>query len=119
MIITAKATNLGSTPRKVNLVLKSIVGMTPDQALTSLSFTPKRAAGLVAKVIKQAIANANNNFKVGQVVLKIDSAFATKGRTIKKGHQAARGRFKPIEKVASHVTINLKVQTPNKPKLSK
>lgn len=108
MIITAKASHLSHTPRKVNLVAKSIVGLPAEKALDQLQFTLKRASNPVSLVLKQAIANATHNFQLSSKDLIVARAFATKGRTLKKGLFGGRMRFKPIEKTASHLTIELK-----------
>lgn len=123
MIITAKATHISHSPRKVNLVAKSIVGLPASKALEKLSFTLKRASNPVSKVLKQAIANATNNLKLPISTLMVDTAFATKGRTLKRGLFGGRMRYKPFERIASHLTINLrsvtpKAITPNKSNLS-
>ncbi len=112
MIITARATHISHSPRKVNLVTKSIVGLPAAKALEKLGFTIKRASSPVAKVLRQAIANATNNLKLPANSLFVDTAFATKGRTIKRGHFGGHMRYKPYEKIASHLTINLRSVAP-------
>ena len=108
MIITARASHISHSPRKVNLVAKSIVGLSAAKALEQLNFTFKRASNPVSKVLKQAIANATNNLKLDAKTLIVDTAFATKGRTLKRGHFGGRMRYKPYERIASHLTVNLK-----------
>ena len=115
MIINAKASHISYTPRKVNLVAKSIVGLPVEVALTKLSFTIKRASQPISQVLKQAVANATNNFHLDPKKLVVDSAFATKGRTLKKGLFGGRMHYKPFERVASHLTINLRSIEPQKP----
>jgi len=115
MIITARATHISHSPRKVNLVTKSIVGLPAAKALEKLGFTIKRASSPVAKVLRQAIANATNNLKLDANTLFVDTAFATKGRTIKRGHFGGHMRYKPYEKIASHLTINLRSVAPKVP----
>ncbi|MBI2310483.1 50S ribosomal protein L22 [Candidatus Collierbacteria bacterium] len=117
MIITARATHISHSPRKVNLVTKSIVGLPAAKALEKLGFTIKRASSPVAKVLRQAIANATNNLKLPANSLFVDTAFATKGRTIKRGHFGGHMRYKPYEKIASHLTINLRSVAPKVPAL--
>lgn len=112
MIITARASHISHTPRKVNLVAKSIVGLPATQALERLNFTLKRASHPVSKVLKQAIANATNNLKLDANSLFVDTAFATKGRTLKRALFGGRMRLKPFERTASHLTINLRSVTP-------
>lgn len=115
MIITAKATHISHSPRKVNLVTRSIVGLPAAKALEKLGFTIRRASSPVAKVLRQAIANATNNLKLDANSLYVDTAFATKGRTLKRGHFGGRMRYKPFERIASHLTINLRSVTPKVP----
>ena len=112
MIITAKASHLTNSPRKVNLVARSIVGLPAERALEKLQFTFKRASLPVAKVLKQAIGNATNNLKLNPQTLIVATAFATKGRVLKRGLMGGRSRYKPFERTASHLTINLRSVTP-------
>ncbi len=112
MIITAKASHISHSPRKVNLVAKSIVGLPAAKALENLNFTFKRASNPVSKVLKQAIANATNNLKLEVGSLFVDTAFVTKGRTLKRGHFGGHMRYKPYERIASHLTINLRSVAP-------
>ncbi|MBI1872252.1 50S ribosomal protein L22 [Candidatus Collierbacteria bacterium] len=108
MIINAKASHISHTPRKVNLVAKSIVGLPVEDALTKLSFTLKRASQPVSLVLKQAIANATHNYQLDPKKLVVDRAFATKGRTLKRALFGGRMRYKPYQRVASHLAIYLK-----------
>jgi large subunit ribosomal protein L22 len=112
MQINARASHISHSPRKVNLVAKTIVGLPAEKALEKLQFTLKRASSPVAKVLKQAIGNAVANYHVDSKTLIIERAYATKGRVRKSGHFGARGRFKPFERTASHLTIILKSVTP-------
>ena len=118
MIITAKASHLSNSPRKVNLVIKSIVGLPAERALEKLQFTFKSASSPVAKVLKQAIGNAVNNFKLNPKTLIVETAFATKGRVLKRGLMGGRSHYKPFERTASHLTINLKSVAPVTKKVS-
>jgi large subunit ribosomal protein L22 len=108
MIITAKGSHLPHPPRKVQLIAKMIAGKKAISALTTLEFTQKHAAKAVARVLKQAIANAKNNLKSDPNTLFIDQIFATKGRSMKKVRFAGRGRRRLYEKTTSHLTVNLK-----------
>lgn len=107
-IITAKASHVLSSPRKTNLVLKSIVGKSATQTIKLLAILPKRAADPIAKLVKQAIGNAVSLHQASPDALIIDSAFATKGRTLKRAHIGGRGKTKPYERITSHLTLNLK-----------
>ncbi len=109
IIVTARAQNELVTPRKANLVLKAIVGRPAVLAIKQLAMMPKRAAEPIAKLIKQAVGNAVSLNQASPDALIIDSAFATKGRTLKRAHIGGRGRTKPFERVATHMTLNLRI----------
>jgi large subunit ribosomal protein L22 len=107
-LIVAKASHVLSSPRKTNLVLKAIVGRNALYTIKQLAVLPKRAAAPIAKLIKQAIGNAVSQHQLSPDSLVIDSAFATKGRVIKRAHIGGRGRTKPYERTSSHLTLNLR-----------
>lgn len=107
-LIVAKASHVLSSPRKTNLVLKAIVGRNALHTIKQLAVLPKRAAAPIAKLIKQAIGNAVSQHQLSPDSLVIDSAFATKGRVIKRAHIGGRGRTKPYERTSSHLTLNLR-----------
>jgi len=108
MIITAKGSHISHPPRKVQLVAAAIAGKKAADALTTLKFIPKHAAKAVTRVLKQAIANAENNYKLDPKTLIIDTIFATKGKSRKKVRFAGRGHRRLYEKTTSHLTVNLK-----------
>jgi len=80
-------------------------GKKVDEALAILRFTPTPTAQVVAKVVKSAIANAENNFQVSPSDLKIVKIFADEARTLKRHRPRARGRGSPILKRSSHITV--------------
>jgi large subunit ribosomal protein L22 len=108
--IIARASHATVTPRKANLVLESLIGLHPEEALDRLKLTTKRASHPISKLIKQALGNAADQQKVAADQLIIKRAFATKGRVLKFVRFAGRGRIKPYQKVASHLTIILKIK---------
>ena len=111
-IITARASHTLTSPRKANLILGSLRGQTANFALAKLELLPHKAARIVGKVLKQAIANATSNYSANSESLIIDTAFATKGRVLKRAHFGGRGHVKPYERTASHLTINLRLPKP-------
>lgn len=111
-IITARASHVLSSPRKTNLILKALVGRPALLAIKQLAVIQKRASDPVAKLIKQAIGNAVSLKQASPDSLIIDSAFATKGRTVKRAHIGGRGRTKPYERISSHLTLSLRVVSP-------
>ena len=101
--VTAKDTGISS--RKVHLVVDMVRGKTVDEALSILRFTPKQAAQAVAKVIKSAATNAENNFQLSPAELKIINIFADQARTLKRFRPRSRGQVSPILKRSSHITV--------------
>jgi len=82
-----------------------IRGKKVDEALTMLRFTPTPTARVVAKVVKSAAANAENNFQMSPSDLKIVNIFADEAQTLKRFRPRARGRVGPILKRSSHITV--------------
>lgn len=111
-LVIAKASHVLSSPRKTNLVLKAIVGRPASLAIKQLTNLPKRAASPIVQLLKQAMGNAVSQHQASPDALIIDSAYATKGRTLKRAHIGGRGRTKPYERITSHLTLNLRVTTP-------
>lgn len=111
-LVIAKAQHALSSPRKTNLVLKAIVGRPALLAIKQLSVIPKRAAEPILQLVKQAVGNAVSQFQASPDRLVIDSAFATKGRVLKRAHIGGRGKTKPYERTTSHLTLYLRVLTP-------
>lgn len=105
MEVTASAKQLRVSPRKVALVLEEVRGKKVSEALAILSFLPTPAARTVAKVVKSAAANAENNYQMVPAQLKIVKAFADKGQTLRRYHANARGRASPYKRRFSHITI--------------
>ncbi len=105
--VKASAKYIPVSPQKVRMVLDTVRGRSVDEALSILDYTPKRAARHVAKVIKSAVANAEENFGLDREDLYIAQIYADDGPTLKRGRAGARGRYKPILKRTSHVTVVL------------
>ncbi len=102
--------NIRTSPRKLNLVAQSIRGQTAEAALATLTFSPKRIARTVKKVLESAIANAENNHDLDVDSLVVSEASVGKNLTIKRFHARARGRGARIEKPFSQVTIVVEEQ---------
>ena len=105
MEVRAVAKDTGISPRKVRLLVDMVRGKKVDEALTILKFAPTPTARVVAKVVKSAAANAENNFQMSPSDLKIVSIFADGGRTLKRFRPRARGRADQILKRSSHITV--------------
>ena len=105
MEVRAVARDTGISPRKVRLLVDMVRGRGVDEVLTMLRFAPSPAARVVAKVVKSAIANAENNFQMTPSDLRIVGIFADEARTLKRFRPQARGRASPILKRSSHITV--------------
>ena len=93
------------SPQKVRLVLDVVRGKPAQQALAILQFLPQRAARPVAKALKSAVANAENNFNMDPDDLVVTACAADEGRTLKRWRPRARGRVNQILKRSSHITV--------------
>jgi large subunit ribosomal protein L22 len=105
--VRAVAKHIHMSPRKVKLVADQVRGMGISEALTLLRFSTKAAARPVSKAIKSAAANAEENYGLSSDELFVASIFADKGPTLKRGRPGPRGRFKPILKRSTHITVVL------------
>lgn len=104
MQVKAIAKNTGISPRKVRPIVDIIRGKGVEEALAMLQFTPSPTARVVAKVVKSAAANAENNFQMSPD-LKIVSIVVDAAPTMKRIRPRARGRINPILKRSSHITV--------------
>jgi len=107
MPITAKLNYLRVAPRKVRLAADLIRGKTVEEAQVILNFTNKKTALPLLKLLKQAIANAKNNFQEEQSNLYISKITADEGPKLKRWRARARGRAFEIQKKTSHITLIL------------
>jgi large subunit ribosomal protein L22 len=105
MKVKAVANEIGISPQKVRLVINMVRGKKVDEALAILSFSPTPTAKAVAKVIKSAVANAENNFQMSPAELRITDIFADQGHTLKRFRPQSRGRISPILKRSSNITV--------------
>ncbi len=94
-----------AAPRKVGIVCDAIRGKSAGEALAILQFLPNRAAGLVASVLRSAIANATHNYELDAELLYVAGATADQGPVQKRIHPRARGQAFPILKRTTHITV--------------
>jgi large subunit ribosomal protein L22 len=94
-----------TSPRKLNLVAQSIRGQSAESALATLTFSPKRIAREVKKVLQSAIANAENNHDLDVDDLVVSEASVGRNLVMKRFHARARGRGARIEKPFAQLTI--------------
>ncbi|MFW5713382.1 MAG: 50S ribosomal protein L22 [Brevefilum sp.] len=106
--IRAKLSNLDTSAQKARLVVDLVRGKPVEEAMNILMFTPNKAAEPVRKLVRSAIANAEENFGIPRQDLYIHKIFADEAPTRKWRRFGARGRFKPILRRRSHVTVVLR-----------
>ena len=93
------------SPRKVEIVCNMIRGKNANLALALMENTPKAGCELMIKVLKSAMANAENNFGMDPEKLYVAETYATGGPILKRGMPRAQGRMYRINKRTSHITI--------------
>ena len=104
----ASARHIRITPQKARVVMDLIRGKSVDEARAILHHTPRRAAGLIAKVLNSAVANAVNNFDMDEDELYVVEGFVNEGTTLKRWRPRARGMAAPIMKRTSHIEVAVK-----------
>ncbi len=100
--------NARIAPRKVQIVLDLIRNKPVDIALATLELTPKAASPMVAKLMKTAIANAQNNHNMNKEALNVSECFVCPGPIMKRVMPRAQGRAFRILKRTSHITLVVK-----------
>ena len=88
--------------------VKIVADLNVDEALAIVKYTPKAASEIIEKLLKSAIANAENNHSMAHEKLYIDEIYANQGPTLKRIRPAAKGSAVRIRKRTSHITIVLK-----------
>jgi len=106
--IRAQLRFLTISAQKVRLVIDLVRGKNAVQAIEILRFAPQNAALPVGKLLASAVANAEENFGVSRDDLFVAKIFADEAPTRKWRRFGARGRFKPILRRSSHVTVVLR-----------
>ncbi|GGJ01063.1 50S ribosomal protein L22 [Alicyclobacillus cellulosilyticus] len=101
----ARAKYIRIAPRKVRLVVDLIRGKRVQEALAILKFTPRGASPVVEKVLRSAIANAQNNHNMDVDRLYIKEIYVDPGPTLKRFRPRAQGRAFSILKRTSHITV--------------
>ena len=99
--------NVRSSTKKLNPILRAIVGKNVDVALRNLTFSEKRISNDIKKTISSAVANAENNFQYDIDKLIVKEAYCGKKIVMKRFRPRAKGRAAPILKPYSSVTIIL------------
>jgi|TARA_B100000401_G_C52719996_1_gene678107 large subunit ribosomal protein L22 len=110
-IVKAVNKNIRSSTKKLNPIIKSIVGKRVDVAIRDLSFSDKRISKDIKKTISSAVANAENNFQYDIDKLIVKEAYCGKQVVMKRFRARAKGRAAEIMKPYSNLTIILTEQT--------
>lgn len=105
MKVRAVSKEVGIPPQKVRLVVDMVRGKRVEDAINTLRFVPNSAARMVAKTIKSAASNAENNFQMSPAELRVVEITANAGRMLKRFRPQSRGRISPILKRTSHITV--------------
>lgn len=106
----AIARNLRVSSRKAKLVVDLIRGKSLGEALSILALTPNKAARMTDKVVRSAMANAENNHGMDPEKLYVYRIYADQGPTMKRYKAGPQGRAFPIRKRTSHITVILREQ---------
>ena len=101
----ASMRGMRTSPRKLNLVAQTIRGKTAAAALAELSFSRRRIARDVRKVLQAAIANAENNHQLDVDRLFVKEATVGRAFVLKRFHTRGRGRSARVEKMFAHLTV--------------
>ncbi|MCL2447283.1 MAG: 50S ribosomal protein L22 [Oscillospiraceae bacterium] len=108
MEATAKVTYVRMSPRKAQIVLDLIRNKPVDEALAILKYTPRAACEPTYKLLKSAIANAENNFNLDPAMLYVSYAHVGSAPTLKRMRARAKGSGTRINKKACHITLTVK-----------
>lgn len=101
----AKLSDAALSPQKARLVADQVRGMKVDKALNLLKFSPKKAAGIIQKVLASAVANAEHNYGLNVDDLWVSRIFVDEARRLKRMMPRAKGRSNRIVKRNSHITV--------------
>jgi len=103
--VKAVAKNTGLSAIKVRPLVDLVRGKRVDEALTLLRFTPTPKAKYLAKLVRSAVANAENNFQMDPADLRVVKIYVDEARSLRRFRPRSRGRVSPIRKRSSHITV--------------
>ena len=105
--VTATAKHVRMSPQRARIVARSLSGLAIDEALAALAFMPNRASSVIAKVIKSAVANAENNYALDRDGLHVQSVTVDDGPSLRRFRAKARGRAGGYQKRSGHITVTV------------
>jgi large subunit ribosomal protein L22 len=103
--VKAIAKNTGLSAIKVRPLVDLVRGKKVEEALTMLRFTPTPKAKYLAKIVKSAASNAENNFQMDPADLRIVRIYVDEARSQRRFRPRSRGRVSPIRRHSSHITV--------------
>lgn len=101
----ATAKYVRTSPRKAGAICDLVRGKNVDEALAILKFMPQSSAGIIAKVVASAVANAENNFNMDTEKLYVSEIYANQGPTLKRYRPRAKGSASAILKRTAHIGV--------------
>jgi large subunit ribosomal protein L22 len=107
MEISSRLSNAPLSAQKARLVGDQIRGLPVEKALNLLTFSSKKAAAIIKKVLESAIANAEHNENADVDELRVSTVYVNEGRTLKRVSARAKGRANHILKRTCHITIKV------------
>lgn len=107
MQVSATLKHARVSPQKARLIADQIRGLPVERALNILTFSPKKSAGMMRKVLESAIANAEHNEGADIDELSVAAVYVNEGRTLKRFRARAKGRGTRILKRNSHITVTV------------
>lgn len=105
MEVVARAMGVRVSPYKIRLLLDEIRGKRIGEALAVLHFMPSPHAKIIAKVLRSAAANAENNYQIPPATLRVVRTWADEATALKRWKHHARGRVGHVRKRSSHITV--------------
>lgn len=105
MEVKARVKDTGLSPKRMRPLVTMVRGKRVDEALNMLKFTPTPKAKVIAKLVRSAAANAENNFQMDPADLKIIRIYVDDARSLRRFRPRSRGRVSPIRKHSSHITV--------------
>ncbi|HCG91342.1 MAG TPA: 50S ribosomal protein L22 [Dehalococcoidia bacterium] len=103
--VKATQKSIGASVKRLRPMMDLVKGQQVDTALTTLQFLTSPWAKVISKVVKSAVANAENNMMMDRRQLKITQIFANQAKPLKRFRPRARGRIGRITKPSSHITV--------------
>lgn len=105
MKVQAVAKYIRISPSKMKPICDMVRGQNVDQAIAILKFTPRKGARLLLKVLKSAVANAENNNELSPDKLIVKEVYANQGPTLKRWNAGSMGRANPVLSRSSHIGV--------------